>query len=289
MMKSLCKISHLFNRLWIVAITLFSLNATAVTYPEAPNPFYYITDYTKNTLTQQEWRVLEDALIANRAKTSSQIAVVIVPDTQGEAVSTYAHNLFNKWGIGRSKNNENNGVLLLIAKNDRKLFIATGRGLEGALPDAIAATIIRNDITPFFKQEQYAAGIARGLSAIMAAINGEYAPYASYGEESQEFEDIDGLLFFLFAAIVIFLIFRPRGNSTYISPSSMDQLGQVLRESQRRSGGFSGGFGGGLGGGFGRNSGGFGGGFGGSFGGNRGSGDSFGGGSSGGGGAGGSW
>ncbi|QIM66389.1 methanol dehydrogenase [Mannheimia granulomatis] len=281
MIKSICKIRHFFDRLLFLCLALFSVNASAVTYPEAPNPFYYITDYTKNTLSPQEWRILEDALIANRAKTSSQIIVVIVPTTEGEAVSTYAHTLFNKWGIGRTKNNENNGILLLIAKNDRKLFIATGRGLEGVLPDAIASSIIRNDITPFFKQEQYAAGIARGLSAIMAAINGEYAPYASYGEESQEFEDIEGLLFFLFAAMVIFLIFRPRRNTTYISPGSMDQLGQILRENQRRNGGFNGGFGGG----FGRNSGGFGGGFGGS----RGSGDSFGGGSSGGGGAGGSW
>ncbi|MDD0822866.1 TPM domain-containing protein [Mannheimia sp. AT1] len=281
MIKPICKISRFFDRLLLVILALFSLNVAAVTYPEAPNPFYYITDYTKNTLTQQEWRTLEDALIANRTKTSSQIIVVIVPSTESEAVSTYAHTLFNKWGIGRTKNNENNGVLLLIAKNDRKLFIATGRGLEGVLPDAIAATIIRNEITPYFKQEQYAAGIARGLSAIMAAINGEYAPYASYGEQQEEFDDIDGLLFFLFAGVVIFLIFRPRGNSTYISPESMDQLGRVLRESQRRNGGFNGGFGGG----FGRNSGGFGGGFGGS----RGSGDSFGGGSSGGGGAGGSW
>lgn len=274
MMKSICKISGFFDRLVFSIFILFSLNVHAVSYPEAPKPFYYITDYTKNTLSQQEWRTLEDALIANRAKTSSQIIVVIVSSTEGEAVSTYSHNLFNKWGIGRTKNNENNGVLLLIAKNDRKLFIATGRGLEGVLPDAIAATIIRYEITPYFKQGQYAAGIARGLSAIMAAIEGEYAPYNSYGEEQEAFEDMDGLLFFLFASVVIFLIFRPRGNHTYISPGSMDQLGRVLRESRRhRNSSFGGGFGG-----FGR----FGGG-------QRGSGDSFGGGSSGGGGAGGSW
>ncbi len=100
MMKSICKISHFFDRLLFITLALFSLNATAVTYPEAPNPFYYITDYTKNTLSQQEWRTLEDALITNRTKTSSQIIVVIVPSTEGEDVSTYAHTLFNKWGIG---------------------------------------------------------------------------------------------------------------------------------------------------------------------------------------------
>lgn len=268
------KILMNFNRLLLLTMAFLSLSAQAVTYPEAPNPFYYVTDYT-NTLSQQEWRTLEDALIDNRSKTSSQIIVVIVPTTQGEAIATYATTLFNKWGIGRTKNNENNGVLLLIAKNDRKLFIATGRGIEGALPDAIASTIIRNNITPYFKQNQYAEGIASGLSAIMAAINGEYAAYDSYGEEETTLDDIDGLLFFLIAGIVIFAIFAPR-NERYISPSAAEQIGRVIINSSRRRGGFGGGFG----------SGGFGGGFGG---GSRGSGDSFGGGSSGGGGAGGSW
>lgn len=270
---SICKIKAIFNRLLFVTMVLFSTSLWAAdNYPAVPNPFYYITDYT-NTLTRQEWRTMEDALIANRAKTSSQIAVVIVPSTNGEEIASYSHNLFNKWGIGRKA--ENNGVLLLIAKNDHKLFIATGRGLEGALPDAIAATIIRHDITPYFKQEQYAQGIAKGLSSIMAAINGEYAPYASYGEEEESgLEDIDGLLFFLIAGIVIFVVFRPRGGNTYISPSAADQIGRIIINSSRSRGGFGGGFGGG--------SGGFGGG-------DRGSGDSFGGGSSGGGGAGGSW
>lgn len=274
-------IKTLFKPFWFILFSFFALKASAAdNYPAAPNPFYYVTDYTK-TLTQQEWRTLEDALIANRAKTSSQIIVVIVPSTNGEDVASYSHNLFNKWGIGRTKNNENNGILLLIAKNDRKLFIATGRGLEGTLPDAIASTIIRHNITPYFKQNLYAEGIASGLSAIMAAINGEYAAYDSYGENSGEesFDQIDGLLFFLVAGIVIFLIFRPGRNEQYISPSAADQLGRIIINSSRRRGGFGGGFGGGS-------SGGFGGGFGG---GSRGSGDSFGGGSSGGGGAGGSW
>ena len=258
----ICKRAKFFHRLWWLVLMLFSLPAAAVTYPDAPNPFYYVTDYTKNTLSQQEWRTLEDALIANRAQTSSQIIVVIVPDTQGEAIATYATNLFNKWGIGRSKNNENNGVLLLVAKNDRKMFIATGRGIEGALPDAVAATIIRHNITPYFKESRYAEGIASGLSAIMTAINGEYTPYASYGEEESSIDEIGA---------IIFILFYPRGGSRYVSPSAAEQLGRVILNS-RRSGGFDGGFGGGSFGG-----------------GSHGSGDSFGGGSSGGGGAGGSW
>ena len=158
-------------------------------------------------------------------------------------------------------------MLLLVAKNDRKLFIATGRGIEGALPDAVAATIIRHNITPYFKESRYAEGIASGLSAIMAAINGEYAPYASYGEEESGIDEMDGLLFFLIMGAIIFILFYPRGGSRYVSPSAAEQLGRVIINS-RRSGGFGGGsFGGGS----------------------HGSGDSFGGGSSGGGGAGGSW
>ena len=263
------KFSLFFNRLLFAATAFFSLHAAAVTYPEPPNPFYYVTDYT-DTLTQQEWRTLEDALIANRQKTSSQIIVAIVPTTQGEDIAMYSANLFNKWGIGRTKNNENNGVLLLIAKDDRKLFISTGRGLEGVFPDAIAASIIRHHITPYFSKNQYAEGIAAGLSAIMATINGEYAAYDSY-EETNEFDDIDGFLFFLAAAMVIFVLFRPR-ESRYVSPRTAEQIGRVIINASRARGGFGGGFGGG---GFG--------------GGRRGSGDSFGGGSSGGGGAGGSW
>ena len=92
----ICKTAKFFHRLWWLVLMLFSLPAAAVTYPDAPHPFYYVTDYTKNTLSQQEWRTLEDALIANRAKTSSQIIVVIVPDTQGEAIATYATNLDRK-------------------------------------------------------------------------------------------------------------------------------------------------------------------------------------------------
>ena len=155
--------------------------------------------------------------------------------------------------------------MLLIAKNDRNLFIATGRGLEGALPDAIASSIIRNDITPYFKQGLYAQGIAKGLSSIIAATQGEYAPAPVESEEENVF---DGIEIFIFMAIVIFFLFNSFGRGgVYISPSTADR---IIRTTRSR-GGFGGGFGGGRGG--------FGGG----------SGGGFGGGSTGGGGAGGSW
>ncbi|MDO4697882.1 MAG: TPM domain-containing protein [Pasteurellaceae bacterium] len=249
-----------FSWCYVAILWLFSLNLWA-NYPNVPKPFRYVSDYTR-TLTQAEWQTLENALADYGRKTSSQIAVVIVPTTHGEAVSSYSHNLFNQWGIGRAK--ENNGVLLLIAKDDRKLFIATGRGLEGALPDAIASSIIRNDITPYFKQNLYAQGIAKGLSSIIAATQGEYAP-APETEES-EF-DPQELMMFLFFALIIFLFFiNAQRGGVYISPRQAERIIHTARR-------------GGFGGGFGSGGDGFGGG----------SSGGFGGGSTGGGGAGGSW
>lgn len=235
-------------------------------YPSVPQPFRYVSDYTQ-TLSKSDQNTLEQALQNYSQQTSSQIAVVIVPTTSGEAISSYSHNLFNQWGIGRQK--LNNGVLLLVAKNDRKLFIATGRGLEGALPDAVASSIIRHDISPYFKQERYAEGIAKGLSSIIAATRGEYAALKVEEEEPDMLPDF---LIFLFIALFIILLFR-RGNNVYVSPNSVER---VIRHS-RTSGGFGGGFRHGGGGGFG--GGGSDGGFGGGFGG----------GSTGGGGAGGDW
>lgn len=263
----------IWQKVWLSAFLLFNaLSVWAVEYPSTPEPFRYVNDYTQ-TLSANDRQQLENALQNYSEKTSSQIAVVIISDTGGEEIAHYSQQLAEKWGIGRKS--LNNGVLLLVAKNDRKLFIATGRGLEAALPDAIASSIIRNEITPYFKQNRYAEGIARGLSAIIAATQNEYEPLA----EEEEYEaGFDDFLFFLVAAIVILSIFLPR-QGRYISPEGMREvegaLNQVLRERSR--GGFGGGFG--HGGGFGGRRG--------SGGGGRGGG--FGGGSFGGGGAGGSW
>lgn len=265
MMKSFWK-----SLVWLAL--LFSLNVAA-NYPSVPNPFRYVSDYT-NTLSAQDRQTLENALLNYGQKTSSQIAVVIVPSTNGEEIAMYSTNLYNQWGIGRAK--LNNGVLLLVAKNDRKVYITTGYGLEGALPDAIAASIIRNEITPYFRQDLYAQGIAKGLSAIIAATQGEYAPAAV--ENNVEEFDAEGLGIFIAFAVIFFLFFvlNTRGG-VYISPSQADRI--IRTTSNIGRGGFGGGFGGGSRGGFGSGSGGFGGGGGGGFGGGR----------SGGGGAGGSW
>ncbi|BFU59487.1 MULTISPECIES: TPM domain-containing protein [Rodentibacter] len=243
----------------VVFSIIFWVNfVSAAQFPPTPTPFHYVNDYT-NTLSSQQQQILENKLIAYGNSTSSQIAVVIVPTTGEYEIADYAFALGDKWGIGRKQ--LNNGVLMLIAKNDRKVFIATGQGLEGVLPDAFLSQVIRHAILPQFKQGQYAQGINDGLNDIIAASQGEYGAYQT--EESEFEQYIPFIMVLVFIAFVVFGEYLYHKDEVYISPNQRDQLNRIVRQStlsRRRSGsGFGGGFGGGSsGGGFG--GGGFGGG-----------------------------
>lgn len=240
---------------------LCAMPVFSVHFPPVPNPFQYVNDYT-NTLSVNDKVVLERKLRHYGQETSSQIAVVIISSTQEYDISQYAFELGDKWGIGRKQ--LNNGVLMLIAKQDRKMFIAVGQGLEGVLPDAFLSQLIRNQITPHFKEGQYATGIQQGLDYLIAASKGEFDA-SQVVEETWE----DYIPFLMIAIFVAFILFNEFLPGNYVSPSRHQSTSRTssLPGYRRRSGG-NGGFGG------------FGGG---------GSGGGFGGGSFGGGGAGGSW
>jgi uncharacterized protein len=115
---------------------------------------------------------LELQLKTHEDSTSNQIAVLVVPSLQGEAIEDYTLRVAEKWQLGKKGND--NGVLLFIAINDRKARIEVGYGLEGVLPDAICNQIIRNELAPYFRQDNYEAGIAATVNAIIKAIGGEY-------------------------------------------------------------------------------------------------------------------
>lgn len=253
---------------FILFVFFFSSTVFSADFPPSPHPFQYVNDYT-NTLSATEKNALENKLTAFSRETSSQIAVVIVSTTGKYDISQYTFELGDKWGIGRKQ--LNNGTLMLIAKDDRKIFIAVGQGLEGALTDAFLAQVIRNSITPSFKQNQYANGINNGLDHIIAASKGEFAA----AEAENTLEDIIPFLiigFFILMIVLdkLWIYEQPYTSST--RNNRADQIGKQPLGRRRYRGGFSGGsFGGG---------GGFGGGS---------SGGGFGGGSFGGGGAGGSW
>ena len=132
-----------------------------------------VTDLT-GTLQPDQQAVLEQTLQAFENTKGSQIAVLIVPTTQPETIEQYAIRVADAWKLGRK--GVDDGLLLLIARNDRKLRVEVGYGLEGAIPDAVAKRIVSEIITPYFKQEDYFGGIRAGVDRLISVIEGEPLP-----------------------------------------------------------------------------------------------------------------
>ena len=132
-----------------------------------------VTDLT-NTLAAGERQALESELAAFEARKGSQVAVLILPSTQPETIEQYAVRVVEVWKLGRRKVDD--GVLLLVAKDDRRVRIEVGYGLEGAIPDAAAKRIIEEDITPRFRSGDFYGGIRAGAGRIMRTIDGEPLP-----------------------------------------------------------------------------------------------------------------
>jgi uncharacterized protein len=228
-------------------------------------PTRLVNDYTA-TLTSDQQQALENKLVAFDDSTSTQITVVIIPALSGNDISDYNVKLGRAWGVGGKE--FSNGVVLLIAKDDHKLNIATGYGVEGALPDITAKHIIDEVIVPNFKGDDYYRGIEEGTDAIIKAVKGEYQAPAGYN--SRKGKSGIGRIIFIIIMIIIFLAISggKGGGGSFMSRRGFAAwtIGNMLSGGGGRGGGWSGG-GGSSGGGFG----------------------GFGGGSFGGGGASGSW
>lgn len=132
-----------------------------------------VTDLT-GTLNARQRDALEQTLAEFESRKGAQIAVLMVPTTEPETVEQYAVRVEESWQLGRK--GVDDGVLLVVAKNDRKLHIEVGYGLEGILPDAIAKRIIDNDIVPRFKEGDFYGGIRAGADRIMRVVEGEPLP-----------------------------------------------------------------------------------------------------------------
>ena len=132
-----------------------------------------VTDLSA-TLTSDQRAALEQKLAALEARKGSQVAVLLVPTTEPETVEQYATRVFDQWKLGRK--GVDDGALLLVAKNDRRLRIEVGYGLEGAIPDAVARRVIDEDIVPLFKQGNFYGGISAGTDRVIKLIEGESMP-----------------------------------------------------------------------------------------------------------------
>ena len=161
-----------------------------------------VTDLTA-TLSSQQQAALEQTLAAFEARKGSQIAVLVVPTTQPEAVEQYAVRVEEAWKLGRKGIDD--GALLLVAKDDRKLRIEVGYGLEGVLNDATAKRIIADEITPRFKQGDFYGGINAGVERMIKVIDGEpLPPPKSRAQTASRGVDVNSLLFIGF--ILVFVV-----------------------------------------------------------------------------------
>ncbi len=194
----------------------------------------YATDLT-STLNQEELTVLNQALETFYDSTSNQIVFLMIPTLNGNSLDEFSNETAIKNKIGTKKND--NGILFLVVKNDRKMRIEVGYGLEGALPDALASSIIRNVVKPYFQNGDYYGGVSAGLEAIMEATKGEYKADIHNKERGSRASGIITLLIFIFFIVSFFM----RGGGGLGGFIFLSGLGGLLG-----GGGFSGG---GMGGG----------------------------------------
>jgi uncharacterized protein len=156
-----------------VLLSLFPVN-NVFSYESLGKPNGFVNDYL-GVLNDLDVKTLESKVQDFEKKTGNEIAVVIIQSLNGDTIENFAEKLFKEWGIG--KEGKDNGVLLLVAFNDHKLRIEVGYGLEPVLTDAQASQIIEKIIKPYFKSGDYNVGISKGISAIIASIDGDYSGY----------------------------------------------------------------------------------------------------------------
>lgn len=242
----------------LLFITLFISNSIFAQFdiPKKPDFQTSVYDYA-NVLSASEKTQLEEKLIRYSDSTSTQIVVITIESLKGEDIGILTPKWAQEWGIGQAK--EDNGVLILLAKAERRIWISPGYGLEDRLTAGIGGEITRNIIIPEFKAGSYYRGLDKGADALFDVFKGKYK-----GERKQsKGKDFPILPFIVIVVIVLILLSRSKrgggGNSGSNGggPSLMDVI--LLSSLGRSSGGGFGGFGGGSSGG----GGGFGGGFGG--------------------------
>lgn len=193
---------RLVRRLRCISCILFTFLAPVFLYaaiPSAPATGY-VSDFA-GVLSSEQKSSLENTITLFNASTTNEIAVVTVKSLDGDYIEHYAVELFKAWGIGTKKNN--NGVLLLVAVDDHKMRIEVGYGLEGALTDSISAQIIRDDLTPAFKQNDFYGGISLAVNDIIKVTQGEYVADVSSSDATHTGGMSSDSIITLFMFIVI--------------------------------------------------------------------------------------
>lgn len=237
---------------WLIIVCLlFQVQQSFAQFkiPEKPDFQTSVYDYA-GLLQPQEKTQLEEKLVRYSDSTSTQIVIATIDDLKGESIDVVSTNWAQTWGIGQAK--EDNGVFILVSKNDRKISIRPGYGLEDRLIAATCGQIIDYEIVPEFKAGSYYKGLDKGADAIIDVVKGKYK-----GTRKSSGKGFPIIPFLVIVIVLIIIIAKGRKNGGNSGGGGMGLAEIILLSSMGRGGG-GGGFGGGSSGG-----GGFGGGFGG--------------------------
>jgi uncharacterized protein len=208
------KIIRLLFLFFILPFATFSQQ-----FPERPEPPRLVNDFTK-TLSAEEVNLLEQKLVAYNDSTSTQVAIVMISSLDGYPVDDYAIQLGEKWGIGQK--GKDNGVLIFVAKDDRKIFIPTGYGMEGVMPDGLVKRIIETDMKPYFKENKFYEGFDQATESIFRLAAGEYTA------DEKPLNPVPGILTVLGIIFIIILVFviQVRSVKNYASVNGINCLMQ---------------------------------------------------------------
>ena len=168
-------------------------------YNSPGRPTGYVNDFV-GVLSSEEKASLEKRLSDFERRSSSEISVILIKSLDGDTVENYAVKLFSEWEIGKKV--KDNGVLLLIAIEDRKMRIEVGYGLEGALTDLQSSSIINNTLKPAFQRGDYYGGIDHAVADIIAATKGEYRSAESQQSNSGDINWISNIFFYIFFFVI---------------------------------------------------------------------------------------
>jgi uncharacterized protein len=194
----------------LAILLVFGGSLFAQTENLPPKPDRYITDQA-GVIDAGSLDTINSQLEQFEKDTSNQIVVAIYPNLPPEAaIDQYTIDTYNAWGIGQK--DKDNGALLMVFVNDHKMFICTGRGLEGALPDAICKNIITQVIAPQFKQNDYSGGIEAGVNAMIAATKGEYKGTGTTVDQRNSDQGIPWIPIIIFIVILILARYGSSGR-----------------------------------------------------------------------------
>lgn len=242
------------TNLFITFILLIGLQFSLPAYGEAiiPEPAneFFVNDFA-GVLDTTDEQYIQLAAVQLQEATTAQVVVVTIQNLQGEPLEDYAYQLFKQWGIGTAE--QNNGVLILVAIDDRQSRIEVGYGLEGALPDGKTGRIQDEYMIPYFKENDYGSGIRNGFLAIVQEVYNEYGiepgsldmPYAGERTKASDSDTAKGILIVIVIIVLLidWIFLRGRITRFFLAASMYSRHGGGFRGGSNRGGGggFSGG------------------------------------------------